>query len=159
MLASTDYSACESQHSTAQPSAFTALGFSAGNVTSKNALPPRRSGAPPRLLGDHPAQIAQTSVPVVSNRPISDPLERKRKMRADRRWDNAKMITLSFIVFGLIGGTIQWTRMVGGVEDSQANESRETKVEDSQVEHDIQPVPQVASTNDTAINPGPWREQ
>lgn len=80
-------------------------------------------------------------------------------MRADRRWDNAKMITLSFIVFGLIGGTIQWTRMVGGVEDSQANESRETKVEDSQVEHDIQPVPQVASTNDTAINPGPWREQ
>lgn len=163
MVTASDRFAYESHQPTARPGAFSALGLSARTATNENTLPPRRDGTPPRLLGDHPAQIAQTLVPITSRRPNHDPLLRKRKIRNDRRWDDAKMVALSFIVLGLIGGTIQWTRMGEGVTDSKVIESSELKVKDSQIKQVDQQEPrvdqqepQVASNNDAGI--GVWHK-
>jgi len=142
---------------TATHGSFTELGRSLGSEVNGKALPPRRAGAPPRLLGDHPTQIAQTSVPITASRPKNDPIARKKEVRAARRWDNAKMVALSFIVFGLIGGTIQWTRTAGSQTGSKVIETQERTVQDSQVKLDEQE-PQVASNIDTTPA-GAWREQ
>lgn len=125
-------------------------------VDSTTILPPRRAGAPPRLLGDHPEQIAQTSIPKLVNVPENDPQTRRRQVRAARRWDNAKMVALLFIVFGLIGGMIQWTRTSHGVKSNNVAESVDQQVEGAQVQQ-VEPERQVATNDDGKV--GAWHAQ
>ena len=91
---------------------------------ASSSLPPRRTGAPPKLLGDHPARIAMTSVPEQATLPATDPVERRAEVKKARRFENAKMVMLSLVVFGLIGGMIQWTRSTKADEQARSRQAR-----------------------------------